>query len=239
MAAVRAVPLQTMTHTLVHECESLRAKLHEWRAGNESLETQLSESMAALTAYQSHLDAWQKQLAHEREKLRKEQEQFEHQRAATRDAQTGHEHNSAEPGSELADAREKISTLSASLLARTEELRQTDERRSQLASELEMGQVREKELVAALEEQKRSLEQERAHRAEELRNLEKLTHSAGDGAQSTSEDSLTALEQSGRPAGNTGQQQINENPVLGSIVEQFGKLRKQRAMDRQGLRKPR
>ncbi len=53
-----------------------------------------------------------------------------------------------------------------------------DERRSQLASELEMNQVREKELVAALDEQRRTLEAERSHRAEELRNLEKLQHSA-------------------------------------------------------------
>ena len=139
-----------MTDTLVHECDSIRATLREWRVGNESLETQLSESMAALTAYQSHLDAWQQQLAHERQRLRKEQEQFEHQRTAARDGQTGHEHNSAEPGTELAEAREKISALSASLLTRTEELRQMDERRSQLASELEMNQAREKELVAAL-----------------------------------------------------------------------------------------
>jgi chromosome segregation ATPase len=203
--------------------------------GNESLEAQLSESMSALAAYQSHLDAWQQRLAEERGRLRHEQEQFEQQRAAARESGNSQEHTSAEPGTELAEAREKISALSASLLARTEELRQMDERRSQLASELEMNQAREKELVAALEEQKQTLEQERAHRDEELRNLEKLKLSAEGAAQPTSDNALAALQQSDR----SGHQQINENPVLGSIVEQFGKLRKQRAMDRQGLRKPR
>jgi chromosome segregation ATPase len=239
-AAECAVPLQTMTDTLVQECDSLRATLHEWRVGSQSLEAQLSESMAALAAYQSHLDAWQQQLAHERERLRQEQEQLAHERTAARESNTGHEHASAEAGTEVAEAREKISALSASLLTRTEELRQMDERRSQLASELEMNQVREKELVAALEEQRRTLEVERSHRAEELRNLEKLQLSA-EGAgpgQATSDNALAALEQSGRPAAEAGQQ-INENPVLGSIVEQFGKLRKQRAMDRQVLRKAR
>ncbi|HEX2475990.1 MAG TPA: hypothetical protein VHK01_14665 [Lacipirellulaceae bacterium] len=212
-----------MTDTFVKECNSIRATLHEWRAGQESLDTQLAESLSALAAYQSHLDAWQQQLAKEREGLRQAREGLEKERAP------------AEPGSELAEAREKISALSASLLTRTEELRQMDERRSQLASELEMNQAREKELVAALDEQKRTLEQERAHRAEELRNLERLTGSADPAAQPNSDKAIASLEQSGRSAANSGQ--INENPVLGSIVEQFGKLRKQRAQDRQVLRK--
>lgn len=229
-----------MTDTFVQECDSLRATLDEWRAGHESLDAQLGESLQALAAYQSHLDAWQQKLAEERERLRQEQEKFERERTAAREGNTGAEQTSAEPGSELAEARERISTLSASLLARTEELRQMDERRSQLASELEMNQVREKELVAALEEQKRTLEQERSHRAEELQNLERLAQSpqAAPG-QSTSDNPLASHEQSGQPAANSGNQQMNENPVLGSIVEQFGKLRKQRAMDRQVLRKPR
>ncbi len=224
-----------MTDTLVQECDSIRATLHEWRAGQESLDAQLAESLSALAAYQSHLDAWQQQLAQQREKLRKDREHFQHERTAARESGTGHEHASAEPGTELVEAREKISALSASLLARTEELRQLDERRAQLASEVEMNQAREKELVAALEEQKRSLEQERAHRAEELRNLEKLTHSTAAPDQASPDNALASLEQSDRPAATSGQ--INENPVLGSIVEQFGKLRKQRAMDRQVLRK--
>jgi septal ring factor EnvC (AmiA/AmiB activator) len=224
-----------MTDTFVQKCDSIRATLHEWRAGQESLDAQLAESLSALAAYQSHLDAWQQQLAKEREGLRQAREKFEKERAASGEGKTGHEDAPAEPGSELAEAREKISALSASLLTRTEELRQMDERRSQLASELEMNQAREKELVAALEEQKRSLEQERAHRAEELRNLERLTGSADAAAQPDSDKAIASLEQSGRPAGNNGQ--VNENPVLGSIVEQFGKLRKQRAMDRQVLRK--
>jgi chromosome segregation ATPase len=229
-----------MTDTFVQDCDSLRATLSEWRAGHESLDAQLGESLQALAAYQSHLDAWQQKLADEREKFRQEQEKFERERTAAREANSGAEQTSAESGTELAEARERISSLSASLLARTEELRQMDERRSQLASELEMNQVREKELVSALEEQKRTLEQERSHRAEELRNLERLAQSPQTApGQSTSDNPLESQEQSGRSAANSGHQQINENPVLGSIVEQFGKLRKQRAMDRQVLRKPR
>jgi septal ring factor EnvC (AmiA/AmiB activator) len=224
-----------MTDTLVKQSDSIRATLHEWRAGKESLDAQLAESLSALAAYQSHLDAWQQQLAKEREELRQAREQFEKDRSATGESSTGQERAPTEPGTELAEAREKISALSASLLARTEELRQMDERRTQLASELEMNQAREKELVAALEEQKRTLEQERTHRAEELRNLDRLKGSTDAEAQPSSDKAVASLEQTGRPSATSGQ--MNENPVLGSIVEQFGKLRKQRAMDRQVLRK--
>jgi septal ring factor EnvC (AmiA/AmiB activator) len=221
-----------MTDTLQIDCESIRQTLHEWRAEQETFDAQLTESLSALAAYQSHLDAWQKQLANEREQLRTAREQFQHERDRTDGAQAGLDPNSAE-AAELSAAREKISALSASLLARTEELRQLDERRSELAAELELNRVREKELAKALEEQRQTLEQERAHRAEELRNLERLTQGAqGDSPSENSANNLAAA--SGR-----GPQQVNENPVLGSIVEQFGKLRQQRALDRQAQRNPR
>jgi septal ring factor EnvC (AmiA/AmiB activator) len=227
-----AALLQTMTDTLQIDCESIRQTLHEWRAEQESFDAQLTESLSALAAYQSHLDAWQKQLAHEREQLRAAREQFEHERGRTDGAQAGLDPNGAETG-ELSAAREKISALSASLLARTEELRQMDEKRSELAAELELNRVREKELAKALEEQKQALEQERAHRDEELRNLERLKQGAeGASPSEKSPENLAA-------AAGRAPQQVNENPVLGSIVEQFGKLRQQRALDRQALRKPR
>jgi hypothetical protein len=226
-----------MTETLQIDCDSIRATFHEWRAEQESFDVQLAESLSALAAYQSHLDAWQKQLARDRDALRLEREQFAHERGRTDGAYAGAESNSGD-ASELNAAREKISALSASLLARTEELRQMDERRSELSAELELNRAREKELCKALEEQRLALEQERIHRAEELHNLERLTQGAD--ASDKSEEKLAASAGvSARPAANSGQQQGTVNPVLGSIVEQFGKLRQQRAMDRQALRKPR
>jgi hypothetical protein len=227
-----AALLHTMTDTLQIDCDSIRQTLHEWRAEQETFDAQLTESLSALAAYQSHLDAWQKQLAHEREQLRAAREQFEHERGRTVGAQAGQDPNAADAG-ELSAAREKISALSASLLARTEELRQMDERRSELAAELELNRVREKELAKALEEQRQTLEQERAHRAEELRILERLQQGAeGATPPENPADDLAA-------AAARSSQQVNENPVLGSIVEQFGKLRQQRALDRQAQRKTR
>ena len=225
-----------MTDTLQIDCDSIRATFHEWRAEHESFDAQLTESLAALAAYQSHLDAWQKQLAQERDELRQAREQFKHERGRTEGAHAGQEPNSAD-AAELDAAREKISALSASLLARTEELRQMGERSSELTAELELNRVREQELSKALDEQKQALEQERAHRAEELRNLERLTQGA-DGVPSGEKSAEKLAASAGVPA-NGGQQQVSANPVLGSIVEQFGKLRQQRAMDRQAHRKTR
>lgn len=215
--------------TLQVDCDSIRATFNEWRTEQELFDAQLSESLSALAAYQSHLDAWQKQLAGERDELRRAREQFEHQRAAAEGSQSG-AHGSAEGNDDLSAAQERISALSASLLARTEELRVMDERRSELVAELDSQRALQKELRAALDEQKQTLEQERAHRAEELRSLERLKQGADGGP---------AEKHSEQRAAHDGQPKVNENPVLGSIVEQFGKLRQQRAMDRQVLRKTR
>lgn len=228
--------LQTMTDTLQIDCESIRATFHEWRTEHDSFDAQLTESLSALSAYQSHLDAWQKQLAQERDELRRAREQFQRERSRTDGAQAGQEANSAE-AAELSEAREKISALSASLLARTEELRQMGERSSELAKELEVNRAREVELSNALEEQRQALEQERAHRAEELRNLERLQQGAD--AVPAGEKSAEKLAASAGVSASGAQQQASPNPVLGSIVEQFGKLRQQRAMDRQAHRKTR
>lgn len=227
--------LQTMTDTLHIDCESIRAAFHEWRTEHDSFDAQLTESLSALAAYQSHLDAWQKQLAQDRDELRRAREQFQRERDRTDGAQAGQEANSAD-AAELSEAREKISALSASLLARTEELRQMGERSSELAKELEVNRAREMELSKALEEQRQALEQERAHRAEELRTLERLQQGAD--AVPSAENSAEKLAASAGVA-NGAQQHVSANPVLGSIVEQFGKLRQQRAMDRQAQRKTR
>jgi septal ring factor EnvC (AmiA/AmiB activator) len=231
-----------MTESLLLDCESIRSTFQEWQAEHQSLDAQLVESLSALAAFQSHLDAWQQQLANEREELRKSHEQLDLERAAAGDAQVGQDKTAAEAAGELSAAREKISTLSATLLARTEELRLMDQRRTEVANELELTRTREKEFKAALEEQKRAMEEERAQQAEELRNLREMLKREGEAApaaEASAEPVPSSPSQPPRSGTNNGQQRAHENPVLGSIVEQFGKLRQQRAMDRQVQRKAR
>jgi chromosome segregation ATPase len=193
--------------TPIIDCEAIRGTFGHWRAEQEPLAHELSESLAALSAFQSHLDAWQQQLAHERERLGE----------------------AAGTAAELHAAREKIASLTGALLARTEELRLLDSRRAEVVTELELARAREKDLHAKLEEMKQARQAERGQSADELRHMRELLERRLEVsverpvATADSPPASTLVESAGRPA---------HSPVLGSIVEQFGKLRQQRALDR-------
>ena len=152
---------------------------------------------------------------------------------------------------ELNAARDKIGALTTSLLNRTDELRTLDNRRSEAVTEMELVQAREKDLKAALEEHKRAAEQERLHWKEELRHLRELLQrrmetvawrNARRPRQSSRRMQLTAqpvTTTAAQPAKGGGSAHVipRGNPVLGSIVQQFDKLRQQRASDRNSANK--
>jgi chromosome segregation ATPase len=232
-----------MTNTLVQEYESVRETFRVWHAEQESLDAQLAESLAALTAYQSHLDSWQQQLARERAELQARCEELTRERADFETTKAAAEHTSAEAGEELRAAREKIAVLSSSLSERTEEFRTVDQQRSELAAELELISTREKELKLALDEQKRTLEVERTQWAEEQRQLRQMLERRDEADVANANDVRAeprpAIESPPLAARGKGSHVHSENPVLGSIMEQFGKLRQQRASDRAAQRKAR
>jgi septal ring factor EnvC (AmiA/AmiB activator) len=224
--------------------DTVRETFQAWNAERESLDSELSESLAALEAYQANLDAWHQQLACEREELQNARDQFERDRALDDKNQS---EASAATIAELHAAREKISALTTLLLNRTEELRTLDNRRAEAQTELELARARERDLNAALEDHKRSVEQERTHWAQELKHLREVIERQLDAP--SAEKPIAAVESSvpsepkAAPApaappskvpSNGGSQTVTkENPLLGSIVEQFGKLRQQRAVERQ------
>jgi chromosome segregation ATPase len=219
--------------------ELIQDTFRAWHAERESLDAELSESLAALTAYQSHLDTWQAELARERDEIHALRTQLQQERAAL---EQDHGKLSGESGVELQAAREKIGTLTASLLNRTEELRTAENRRAELVTELELMRAREKELRAALDEQKRTLEVERNHWSDEIHSLRELLERQLDGAEiderAAAPPPRPQAPPQARPAASNSTSK-GESPVFGSIVEQFGKLRQQRAVDRQALKKPR
>src|SRR5712671_1572341 len=149
-----------MTLTSTISGDAIRQTFQAWNAERDSLDSELSESLAALEAYQNHLDTWHQQLAREREELQNARGQFERDQLS---ADKNQSEASAATISELHAAREKISALTTLLLNRTEELRTLDNRRAEAQTELELARARERELTAALDDQKRSVEQERAH----------------------------------------------------------------------------
>jgi len=147
-------------------------------------------------------------------------------------------HWHAEQESLEAQLAESLSALSAyqshldgwqrQLADERDELRKTREQWERdggaAGSELAQARAKEKELTAALEEQKQILENERAQWAQEL---DQLRQSASP-PQAASETAAAP----GRKAA-----QVGHSPVLGSLMEQFGKLSQQRAIERQALKK--
>ncbi len=223
------------TLTATFDRSSALAPFRDWQAEQATLDAQLSESLDALAAYQSQLDTWQLQLAGERDELRQAREQLERDRAAADIIQA---QPSAEALAELNASRDKISALTTNLLARTEELRSLDNSRAELVAELELARVRERDQATTLEELKRTAEQERIERNEELRHLREMQERRVEALDTDRQDS-NRLPQSNADHVAAIPEPVKNNPVLGSIVEQFGKLRQQRATDRQAFRKVR
>jgi septal ring factor EnvC (AmiA/AmiB activator) len=220
--------MPTTTDTTLLDCASIRSTFERWQADLEPLDAELSESLDALAAYQSHLDEWQQQLVSDRAEFAAAREQFAAERAEIEKTQA---RALAETTADLNAAREKIASLTAALLSRTEELRTLDGRRAEVATELELARARERELKAALEELKQSGEKERLESADELRHLRELLEHRIE----ANEAELAAASVELPPAKRSSGGQLNggcNSPVLGSIVEQFGKLRQQRALDR-------
>jgi chromosome segregation ATPase len=218
--------------------EAVRETFRAWNAEWKSFDTELSESLAALEAYQRNLDDWQQQLARERDELRIAREQLETERSAS---DRSHAESSATTLTELHASREKITALTTLLLSRTEELRTLDNRRAEVQTELELSRARERELKAALEEHQRSIDDERSQWADELKQLREVLQGQLDAP--VEQKPVAAAEQPAPPAPLTSPGKplasdaspapSRENPLLGSIAEQFGKLRQQRAVERQ------
>jgi predicted nucleic acid-binding Zn-ribbon protein len=215
--------------------ETIRKTFRAWNAERESLDSGLSESLAALEAYQSQLDGWQQQLARQRDELQTAREQFERDRSASDKV---HAESSAATLSDLNAAREKITALTTLLLSRTEELRTLDNQRAEVQTELEMSRARERELKAAIDDQKQSTDDERTEWAEELKQLRDILQSQLE-APVADESMATVERQSPATSLPTSNATHRESPLLGSIAEQFGKLRQQRAVERQAHSKQR
>lgn len=149
----------------------------------------------------------------------------------------------------LAAYQSHLDAWQQQLVCERDELRTLDSCRAELAAELDLTRAREKELKAALDEQTQSREQERAQWAEELRHTrEQLQRHIDEAAlkQNASAPDRTPAIPGAQPFDEpnsvqraSGAPDLNDTPVLGSILQQFGKLRQQRALGRPTLKKAR
>jgi chromosome segregation ATPase len=236
------------------ELAAARSQFENDRDNTQCVIVELEQQRSELLTSKDQLEtSWNElrtargMIEQEREELRAEHNQLERDRA---EVEKGHVEASATLTAELNAARDKISALTSNLLGRTDELRTLDNRRAEAATEAELAHAREKELKAALDDHKRTAEQERQHWKEELRQLRELlqrrveNHSVDDHARAGAANHATPappvhpapIAPTVRSASTSSGAHVipRENPVLGSIVQQFDKLRQQRASDRSG-----
>jgi chromosome segregation ATPase len=215
--------------------ESLCESVRHWRSEQEALDAQWQESLAALVAYQSHLDDWQQELARGRAALAEARQQFEQESADAAQHRIG---DAAGAATQLDELRQQLTSLSQQVDVRSDELRAAEQQRAELATELELVKTHADDLTREIEEQKRVLEQERALWADELRHmrelLERRAESSPSGREAGAATTAPEVPQPPQPArASETAKRSSHSPVLGSIVEQFGKLRQQRAVERQ------
>ncbi len=231
------------------EHKPLLATLHQWEEEQESLDAQWNESLEALVAFQSHLDAWQQELVQERDELREARETWDRELA---EADQKGEQASAETAAQLAEARATLAQQVEQLQARVEELRALEQQRADAVAELEQARAHADQLQNELDRQRQEFEHARATTADEMRQLQAQRDARAEAATSDSggreiggaasgEAPLASVAPPARVArtsanGCDAKRQVS-SPVLGSIVEQFGKLRQQRTSERQAGKK--
>ena len=208
-----------MTPSLVSvDRESVEHSFREWQEEQSLLDAQLAESVAALDSYQSHLDNWQQELAREREELRQLREAVEHDQAP---GSTGNEQIEL-LNQELRESREQVSSLTMALQTRTDELRELECQRETIEAELALVRGREQELEAAVAAQQSGSDTQTHHGNQHQAAFDKAVEQAAAANQGEAVKSGTAKVEPRRGA----------SPVLGSVMEQFGKLREQRSLNR-------
>ena len=218
------------TATITVDRELVQRSFRDWQAEQAVLDAQLVDSVAALEAYQSHLDGWQRELAREREDLQRTREALDREKVVD-----GTRHEKLERfEQELYDARVKITTLTTALLDRTEELRQLDRERAHVNTEFAVAKSREKDLTTSLETQQKSFDVQRGQWESAIAEMRKQLEQSLDLAVAAAEAPPVPIA-SDAPLGPIAA----ANPVLGSLMEQFDKLRQQRSVGRQNHLKTR
>jgi chromosome segregation ATPase len=201
--------------------ELVHSSFRDWQAEQAVLDAQLTESVTALEAYQTHLDHWQGELIQERNDLRRLREEIDREKTVAESRRDKLE----VVQQDLNDARAKITSLTTALLDRTEELRQLDRQRAEVNTELALAKTREKDLTTAIETVQKSADDQRqqweAAIAEMRQQFERSLEIAE--VEATAEPGA-----SDPPLGPIAA----ANPVLGSLMEQFDKLRQQRSVGR-------
>ncbi len=218
----------------------IRDQLQQSDTEQESLAELLGESFVLLDSYQQELDDREEELVVREDQI---QETTKANRIAERRLESVQEKLSDceeklsatrstvdDAAQELSDAQKQIETLSDQILERTDELRKTEDVQSEMRTELEVAQKRVCELEGistAAENHSKSVEQ---HWDEEFKLMRDLLNRRAEWGRSRGQEEEKPVEE--EPAYVETKYEYDTDPVLGSVVAQFDKLRQQSSVRR-------
>ncbi|MEM8864242.1 MAG: hypothetical protein AAGF31_01695 [Planctomycetota bacterium] len=199
--------------TPLHDC------VRAWGTEQDRLGSELDESLSALEAFQRQLESWQTQLASERDTLESEQADW-----------AAEQRSSQELTAEAEELQQQIDRLQTEATQREAEQGTATSEIAELRATLVASEQREQELSTQLDKQRQAFADQQARWDEDFRRMRELLDQQA--AEGLAEVSLAEPQESG--AASAAVDPVIEDPVLDSVLAQFGKLRQQQAGRRAG-----
>lgn len=232
--------------------ESIEACLADLRAHQESLDRYIEESFRELDALHTDLETFYQDLVRQGETLeraRAELQQSQREREMEREALDREQiANLEQLEQQYQQAQQELETLRLEVAGRdaqpmdesaegySAELRDLQQQREELEAELEAVRTRAAELSDALDEAKRQSVEERAEWSTELKQMRRILERQSELLATAPTQPVAAAAASAAPGREKSAaavaSQPADDPVLGSVMAQFEKIRKERAQRR-------
>lgn len=205
--------------------EPLSECVQSWTTEHSRIALEVAESLEALEGFQRQLDQWQAQLAEQREQLAAERQALAESQAEW----TAERGTADEVDKQLVAAQAESDTLREQLAGEAQRADELQEQLAQNQSDLDRATRREAELTQALDRQRAERAEEQARWDEDFRRMRELLQHQVDTSPPAETPPADPLREPEAVA--------VADPVLDSVLAQFGKLREQQAGRRAGVTK--
>ncbi len=232
--------------------ESIEACLADLRAHQEGLDRYIEESFRELDALHTDLEKFYQELVHQEETLERARAELEHaqrEREMEREAVDREQiANLEQLEQQYQQAQQELESLRLEVADRdphvtgeyaegySAEVLDLQQQREELEAELETVRTRAAELSDALDEAKRQSVEDRAEWSTELKQMRRILERQSELLATAPTQPVAAAAVSASPGREKGAAAVAtepaKDPVLGSVMAQFEKIRKERAQRR-------
>lgn len=203
------------TTTLRPSTQPLHDCLDQWRAEQASVEADLAESFAALEGFQKSLDAWRYRLVTQEESLASQAQQL----ADEQSAWTNEQGDRTELVAQIEASQQELNNQKAEFNAISAQLTEANGYVDTLVQEASVAKDKIAQLEADLEKQREESREQQSRWDEDFKRMRQMLDRRSEAREPATEAPAVAEEAS----------TAAEDPVLDSVMAQFGKLRLQKA----------